>query len=239
VYCKPPFGGPAQVLRYLARYTHRVAITSSRLVRLEEDRVTFTWKDYAHGEVIRDMTLPAEEFLRRFLLHVLPERFVRIRYYGLLSNRQRQGSLALYRQLLGVRRPQAAARQDWSALLRRLTGTDPERCTVCCRGRLVPARGPAAACAGLGREASAMIGVCPPASGLAPPPRAPERPAGEGVASSGVCGRMGETKPLRRETRERGDSDAKRWEGPETPLSRPCRGFRPWCRGRRLRIESP
>lgn len=137
VYCKPPFGGPAQVLRYLARYTHRVAITNSRLVRLEEDRVTFTFKDYAQGDVIREMTLPAEEFLRRFLLHVLPERFVRIRYYGLLSNRQRQASLARCRQLLAAEAPPAAGRQDWSELLQRLTGRDPEQCEVCGRGRLV------------------------------------------------------------------------------------------------------
>jgi hypothetical protein len=131
VYCKPPFGGPSQVLRYLARYTHRVAITSSRLVRLEEDRVTFTFKDYAQGDVMREMTLPVEEFLRRFLLHVLPERFVRIRYYGLLSNRQRQASLARCRQLLAAEGSPAAGRQDWSEL------RDPEQCEVCGRGRLV------------------------------------------------------------------------------------------------------
>jgi hypothetical protein len=100
VYCKPPFGSPEQVLAYLARYTHRVAITNSRLVRIEGEAVTFTWKDYADHERQREMTLTGEEFLRRFLLHVLPDRFVRIRYYGLLANRHREKALALCRQVL-------------------------------------------------------------------------------------------------------------------------------------------
>ena len=80
VYCKPPFGSPRQVLAYLARYTHRAAISNPRLVRLEGEEVTFTWKDYAQGQRIREMTISGEEFLRRFLLHILPDRFVRIRY---------------------------------------------------------------------------------------------------------------------------------------------------------------
>src|SRR6185295_18526702 len=128
VYSKPPFGGPEQVLAYLARYTHRVAITNQRLVRLEGDSVVFTWKDYAHGGVQREMSLPAEEFIRRFLLHVLPDRFVRIRYYGLLANRCRQENLALCRQLLGDRPlPKAllAAEPSWQERLQRLTGIDP------------------------------------------------------------------------------------------------------------------
>jgi hypothetical protein len=82
VYCKPPFGSPEQVLAYLARYTHRVAISNQRLVRLEDARVTFTWKDYARGQRLQEMTLSGEEFLRLFLLHVLPDRFVRVRYYA-------------------------------------------------------------------------------------------------------------------------------------------------------------
>ena len=82
VYSKPPFGSPKQVLAYLARYTHRVALTNQRLVKITDEDVTFTWKDYADAETQRQMTLSGEEFLRRFLLHVLPERFVRIRYFA-------------------------------------------------------------------------------------------------------------------------------------------------------------
>jgi hypothetical protein len=100
VYAKPPFGGPDHVLHYLARYTHRVAISNHRLIGFENDQVTFRWKDYAHGNKQRKMTVPADEFLRRFLLHVLPRGFVRIRSFGFLANRCRTGLLALCRQLL-------------------------------------------------------------------------------------------------------------------------------------------
>jgi hypothetical protein len=89
VYCKPPFGGPGQVLRYLGAYTHRVAISNSRLVRFQNDRVTFRWRDSAHRNKKRLLTLPVEEFLRRFLLHVLPRGFVRIRHFGFLASRRR------------------------------------------------------------------------------------------------------------------------------------------------------
>ena len=101
VYAKPPFGGPEHVLHYLARYTHRVAISNHRLVSLAEGKVTFRWKDYAHGNKKRLMTLAAEEFLRRFLLHVLPRGFVRIRFFGLLANRRRAAQLPLCRRLIG------------------------------------------------------------------------------------------------------------------------------------------
>ena len=100
VYSKPPFGGPAQVLKYLARYTHRVALSNSRLVSLEGGRVTFRYKDYAAGCKDRTMTLPAEEFLRRFVQHVLPQGFVKVRHYGLLANRCRQERLHRSRRLL-------------------------------------------------------------------------------------------------------------------------------------------
>jgi hypothetical protein len=102
VYAKPPFGGPEQVLKYLARYTHRVAISNRRLVALEDGEVTFHWKDYAHGGGQKTMTLKATEFIRRFLQHVLPSGFVRIRHYGFLANRVCQEKLALCRALLGV-----------------------------------------------------------------------------------------------------------------------------------------
>ena len=154
LHCKPPFGSPEQVLAYLARYTHRIAITNSRLVRLEGEEVTFTWKDYARGQRLQEMTLSGEEFLRRFLLHVLPERFVRIRYYGLLANRHREKALALCREVLpGPPAPPKLTRSDWQSLLQSLTGVDPMRCEVC------------------GQNALHWIGELKPA----PSPRAPPR----------------------------------------------------------------
>src|SRR5208337_2206169 len=101
VYCKPPFGGPEHVLRYLDRYTHRVAISNHRLVSLEGRQVTFRWRDSAHGNQQRLMTLAVEEFLRRFLLHVLPPGFVRIRHFGFLAHRRRAALLPLCFQFLG------------------------------------------------------------------------------------------------------------------------------------------
>ena len=102
VYAKPPFGGPEHVLHYLARYTHRVAISNHRLLRLADGQVTFRWKDYAHGSKKRKMTLSAHEFLRRFVLHVLPKGFVRIRFYGFLANRRRSKLLAQCQRLLAA-----------------------------------------------------------------------------------------------------------------------------------------
>jgi hypothetical protein len=100
VYAKPPFGGPHHVLGYLARYTHRVAITNHRLVAFQNDQVTFRWKDYAHGNKKGKMTVSAEEFLRRFLLHVLPRGFVRIRFFGFMANRSRATLLPRCQRLL-------------------------------------------------------------------------------------------------------------------------------------------
>lgn len=100
VYCKPPFGGPEHALRYLGAYTHRVAISNRRLVSLDNGQVTFRWRDSAHQNKKRLMTLPLEEFLRRFLLHLLPRGFVRIRNFGFLANRQRAVLLPLCTQLL-------------------------------------------------------------------------------------------------------------------------------------------
>jgi hypothetical protein len=95
VYAKPPFGGPEHVLHYLARYTHRVAISNHRLLSVSDAAITFRWKDYAHGSKHRTMTLSPEEFLHRFLQHVLPRGFPRIRYFGWLANRSRGGLLPL------------------------------------------------------------------------------------------------------------------------------------------------
>jgi hypothetical protein len=105
VYAKPPFGSPAHVLHYLARYTHRVAISNHRLVAVTDDTVSFRWKDYRHGSQLRTLTLDVDEFLRRFLLHVLPKRFVRIRYVGLLASRCRTDDLATCRTVLAVAPP--------------------------------------------------------------------------------------------------------------------------------------
>jgi hypothetical protein len=135
VYAKPPFGGPGQVLEYLGRYTHRVALSNDRLLRVDEGRVRFRWKDYARGNRVKTMTLPAEEFLRRFLLHVLPGGFVRIRHFGFLANRGRTAKLARCRALLAAAPPPAAP-EPVASLLFRLTGVDIEQCPVCHVGRL-------------------------------------------------------------------------------------------------------
>ena len=110
VYAKAAFGGPAQVLRYLSRYTHRVAISNHRLLAFDGERVTFRWRDYARGGKQREMALAATEFLRRFFLHVLPKGFVRIRHFGFLANRFRTAQLQLCRQLLSCSPPTAVIR---------------------------------------------------------------------------------------------------------------------------------
>jgi Putative transposase/Transposase zinc-binding domain len=139
VYAKRPFGGPQQVLKYLARYTHRVAISNHRLCRLEHGRVTFRYKDYADGHQPKTMTLGATEFLRRFLLHVLPRGFVRIRHYGLLSNRDRTAKLNRCRELLnvtGTNRPRDVREpQDAEPSTQDAARTYP--CPECRTGQLV------------------------------------------------------------------------------------------------------
>jgi hypothetical protein len=105
VYAKRPFGGPIHVLNYLARYTHRVAISNHRLLSFSDGKVTFRWKDYAHGRQQKLMTLSAEEFLRRFLLHVLPGGFVRIRFFGFMSHRCRSAMFPICNGLIGQKEP--------------------------------------------------------------------------------------------------------------------------------------
>ena len=140
VYNKAPFGGPEQVLKYLARYTHRVALSNHRLVALVDGKVTFTYKDYSQDGRRREMTLPVEEFIRRFLLHILPHRFVRIRYYGLFANRHRNRQLERCRALLDAAppcpAPESDEREDWETLYQRVTGQDPTLCAECGRGHL-------------------------------------------------------------------------------------------------------
>jgi hypothetical protein len=139
VYAKPPFGGPRQVLKYLARYTHRAAISNRRLVALEDDEVKFHWKDYAHGGGQKTMTLKATEFLRRFLLHVLPSGFVRIRHYGFLANRVCREKLAQCRALLGVgMRPEPLAADRCAEPKGPVEGQPLTKVCPCCgEGRMV------------------------------------------------------------------------------------------------------
>lgn len=131
VYAKRPFGGAQQVFRYLGRYSHRVAISNRRLLSLEDSQVTFQWKDYADGYKIKEMRLSAEEFLRRFLLHVLPKGFVRIRHYGLLASINVATKLALCRRLLGQEAQPAPRCKSWVERVLEWTGQDPRRCPQC------------------------------------------------------------------------------------------------------------
>lgn len=142
VYAKRPFAGPQQVLDYVGRYTHRVAISNNRLLDIENGQVTFRWKDYRDENQQKTMTLSAGEFMRRFLLHVLPDGFQRIRYYGFLSNRYREQKLARCRQLLRMKAPEDAPaaskpRQDYRDRYEQLTGRSLRECPVCRRGEMV------------------------------------------------------------------------------------------------------
>lgn len=141
VYAKSPFAGPQQVLDYVGRYTHRVAISNNRLLDSENDQVRFQWKDYRIGGDVKTMTLSADEFIRRFLLHVLPNGFQRIRYYGFLGNRYRQAKLAQCRRLLGMHESDQPhvepAEEDYRDQYEDLTGTSLRECPQCKRGRMV------------------------------------------------------------------------------------------------------
>ena len=137
VYAKAPFGGPERVLDYLGRYTHRVAISNNRLQQLKDGQITFTYKDYKHEQRRKVMTLPVDEFLRRFLLHVLPDRFQRIRHYGFLGNRHRAENLARCRELLAVHVPAPQPAVSYQDRAHQLTGHDPLQCPKCSRGKMV------------------------------------------------------------------------------------------------------
>jgi len=130
VYAKRPFAGPRQVLAYLSRYTHRVAISNRRLLQADAQSVAFAYKDYADGAKPKIMTLERMEFVRRFCLHILPARFVKIRHYGLLGNRQRQQRLARVRELLGA--PSAPA-DDAPPPTPAVTVAPPAACCPCCQ----------------------------------------------------------------------------------------------------------
>ena len=136
VYAKRPFTGPEQVLNYLGRYTHRVALSNDRLVDHHDGRVGFHWKDYADHDRRKVMTLDVDEFLRRFLLHVVPRGFMRIRHFGLLANRTRRGTVARCRALLSHAPPEEVRPESVKVLMQRLTGVDLARCPVCGEGRM-------------------------------------------------------------------------------------------------------
>lgn len=139
IYCKPPFKDPERVLQYLGRYTHRIAIGNHRIIKMEGGKVSFLWRDYSDGNQNKIMTLDTFEFVRRFLLHVLPDRFVKIRYYGLLGSRNRKVNLTRCRELLGVcinKTKDIDVPETWQELLLRTSGIDLMKCPVCGKGRM-------------------------------------------------------------------------------------------------------
>ena len=136
VYATRPFAGPEAVLAYLGRYTHRVALSNDRLLDHRDGRVQFRWKDYADHDRVKVLALDADEFLRRFLLHIVPRGFMRIRHFGLLANRTRRATLAHCRQLLDQPPPPLPVVEPTATLVLRLTGVDLSRCPVCGEGRM-------------------------------------------------------------------------------------------------------
>ena len=138
-YCKKPFGGPEKVLNYLGRYTHRVAISNHRIVTLEAGNVTFKWRDYRDNNNNKFMTIDVFEFIRRFLLHILPKGYFKIRYYGLLASRNHRTDLELCKRLLkvAVKIAEHAQKLSWQDLMLELFDIDVRRCPACGNGRLV------------------------------------------------------------------------------------------------------
>jgi hypothetical protein len=149
VYCKPPFKNAETVMDYLGRYTHRVAITNDRIVKLEADQVTFKYRDRNDDDKIKYLSLDAFEFIRRFLLHVLPDGFMKIRHYGILSNRNKKDKLLICKELAGnsgqLEDPKLCSdnaewgeeKESWEDLLFRITGIDPRICPYCGKGKMV------------------------------------------------------------------------------------------------------
>jgi hypothetical protein len=139
VYCKPPFGGPEGVLKYLGRYTHRIAISNNRILNIQDGKVFFLWRDYADDNRQKTMTLQTDEFIRRFLLHVLPDRFVRIRHFGLLANRNHKEAITLCREILGAEKTITKdndKKETWQEQLFRITGIDVTVCPICQKGKM-------------------------------------------------------------------------------------------------------
>ena len=186
VFAKPPFAGPRQVLGYLGRYTHRVAIANSRLVRLDDGQVNFTWKDYRQDGRPKVMTLPADEFIRRFLQHTVPGGFHRIRHFGFLASRHRTAKLALCRDLLAAPPPpDPEPPRRWQDRLRDLTGHDVEACPGC-GGGCCPAaccglvRRPARRCGATAHD-PALVAIRPPCPARQRPPRRRPASAAHGI----------------------------------------------------------
>jgi len=139
VYCKPPFGGLKGVLQYLGRYTHRIAISNNRILTSREGHVSFLWRDYADDNRKKIMTLKADEFIRRFLLHVLPHPYAMIRHFGLLANRNRNNAVAVCRKILGTGETivkENSRKETWQEQLVRICGIDVTVCPVCQKGRM-------------------------------------------------------------------------------------------------------
>ncbi|MBU3217369.1 IS91 family transposase (plasmid) [Clostridium estertheticum] len=140
VYCKPPFGSAEHVLEYLGRYSHRVAISNHRIVNLENGYVTFKWKDYRDHNKEKFMTLTVDEFMRRFFMHVLPTKFVKIRHYGILSNRNRSTKLQKCKELtdaVQIKSENSDVKLSAAELLLKLTGIDINMCSCCGKGKMI------------------------------------------------------------------------------------------------------
>lgn len=151
VYAKQPFFGPKQVIEYLGRYTHKIAISNHRIKRIEDDgTVHFTWKDYKQGNQRKIMALSAHEFLRRFCLHILPRGFVRIRHYGMLSSRNKSTLLNQAREYFGLEQWKRPTRGEWKAAMEQRMDITLYQCPFCTRGimevveHIEPVRGPPA-----------------------------------------------------------------------------------------------
>jgi hypothetical protein len=139
VYSKPPFKDAETLIDYLGRYTHRIAIGNHRILKMEDGQVFFSWRDYADGNKKKIMKLEASEFIRRFLLHVLPEKFVKVRYYGLLANRKSDTMLSRCRRLLACssKPKNGSPSETWQEFLLRTCGLDLLTCPYCKKGRMI------------------------------------------------------------------------------------------------------
>jgi len=131
VYAKRPFAGPKQVIEYLGRYTHKIAISNHRIERLDHDTITFNYKDYKQAGKRKSMTLSRKEFVRRFAMHVLPKRFVRIRHYGFLAGRKKQVLLNLAKQYFKLKPLAKTSKLDWTEICKARMNFDPQLCKHC------------------------------------------------------------------------------------------------------------
>jgi len=139
VYAKRPFAGPEKVLEYLGRYTHRVVRSNNRIQSVDNGKVVFSYKDRSDGNKIKNMTVKADEFIRRFLLHVLPHRFMKIRYFGFLFNRERKKNIALILKLINAASScLKKVKETVAHMVLRLTGIDITLCPKCKKGRMIP-----------------------------------------------------------------------------------------------------